>query len=171
MQRVAPLDIAERLTEARTRIAAQLKRLDPFTFWILPYQGAGDFVVVGSTGAFLIAAVTAAGTADVHRGRLRVDGASLEGHRRLRAEAKRLQSILSQAAVPVHVEPVICLTHAAAGAPRADRKIRAVQVRDLAKEIADRPHALPRLRAQRVARALGMRLDGDEKRFFFGVAR
>ena len=171
MQRVAPLDIAGRLTEARTRIAAQLTRLDPFTFWILPYQGAGDFVVVGSTGAFLIAAVTATGTADVHRGRLRVDGASLDGHRRLGVEAKRLRSTLSQAAVPVHVEPVICLTHATAGAPRADRKIRVVQVRDLAKEIADRPHTLPRLRAQRVARALGMRLDGDEQRFFFGVAR
>lgn len=171
MQRVVPCDIAGRLTEARTRMAAQLMRLDPFTFWILPCDGAGDFVVVGTTGAFLVAAEVATGTADVHRGRLRVDGASLNGHRRLRAQAKQLESILSKATVPVRVEPVICLTHAAAGAPRADRKIRVVQVRDLAKEIADRPHTLPRLRAQRVARALGMRLDGDEKRFFFGVAR
>lgn len=168
MQRVVPLDIAERLREARTRIAVQLKRLDPFTFWILPRDGAGDFVVVGSTGVFLIAAVTTIGTADVDRGRLRVDGEPLEGHRRLRAEAKRLRSALSQAAVPVHVEPVICLTHATVGAPREDRKIRVVQVRDLAKEIADRPHTLPRFRAQRVARALGMRLDGDENRLFIG---
>ena len=168
MQRVAPFDIAGRLTEARTRMAAQLMRLDSFTFWILPCDGAGDFVVVGTTGAFLVAAEVATGTADVHRGRLRVDGASLEGHRRLRAEAKRLESTLSKAAVPLRVEPVICLTHAAAGAPRADRKVRVAPVRDLAKEIAGRPHTLPRLRAQRAARALGMRLDGDEKRVFIG---
>lgn len=149
-------------------IAAQLERLDPYTFWILPRDGAADFVVVGTTGAFLIAAVPMLGTADVHRGRLQVDGAPLSGVRRLRAEAKRLQLTLSEVTVPVRVEPVFCLTHATAGAPRSDRGVRVVHRRDLAKDMADRPHILPRLRAQRGARALGMHLDGDERRIFMG---
>ena len=162
------LGLAERCGEARTRIAAQLQRLDPFTFWILPRDGAADFVVVGTTGAFLIAASAVEGTVDIRRGRLKVGGASLDGGRRLRAEAKRIQLTLSRATVPVQVEPVICLTHAIAGAPRSDRGVRVLQVRDLAKDMADRSHVLPRLRAQRAARELGMRLDGDERRIFIG---
>ena len=57
---------------------------------------------------------------------------------------------------------------AIAGAPRSDRGVRVLQVRDLAKDMADRSHVLPRLRAQRAARELGMRLDGDERRIFIG---
>lgn len=156
-------DMAQRRAEGRTRIAAQLQRLDPFTFWTLPRDGAGDFVVVGATGAFLIAAVAALGTADVRRGRLVVDGASLDGRRRLRADAKRIQLTLSRATVSVKVEPVFCLTHAITGAPRTTRGIREVQVRDLVKDMADRPKVLPPLRAQRAARELGMDLDGNQR--------
>jgi hypothetical protein len=152
-----------RLAEGRVQTAAQLQRLDPFTFWTLPSEGAADFVVVGATGAFLVAVVPALGKADVHKGHLVVDGVSLDGGRRLRAEAKRLQLTLSRANVAVRVEPVLCLTHAIAGAPRSDRGVRVVQVRDLAKDMTDRPQALPHLRAQRAARALGMKLDGDEQ--------
>jgi hypothetical protein len=158
--------LLDRLTEGRAQTAVQLQRLDPFTFWTLPTEGAADFVVVGATGAFLIAVVPAVGTVDVHKGHLVVDGVSLDGGRRLRAEAKRLQLTLSRANVPVRVEPVLCLTHAVAGAPRSDRGVRVVQVRDLAKDMTGRPHALPHLRAQRGARALGMKLGGDEKRIF-----
>lgn len=159
-------DKAERRAEGRTRIAAQLQRLDPFTFWTLPRDGVADFAVVGTTGAFLIAGVSAPGTADVRRGQLVVDGVPLDGGRRLRADAKRMQLTLSRAGVPVTVEPIFCLTHAIAGAPRTTRGIRAAQVRDLAKDIADRPRVLPHLRAQRAARELGMHLDGDERRIF-----
>ena len=159
---------AERRAEGRRRIAAQLQRLDPFTFWSLPRDGAADFAVVGTTGAFLISAVPVLGTADVQRGRSAVDGAPLEGRRRLRGEAKQLQLALSRVTVPIQVEPVFCLTHAICGAPRSERGVRVLQVGDLAKDIADRPRILPRLRAQRGARELGMRLDGDERRLFIG---
>jgi hypothetical protein len=46
--------------------------------------------------------------------------------------------------------------------------VRVVHVRDLAKDIADRPRVLLRLRAQRAARVLGMKLAGDERRIFIG---
>jgi len=157
--------MSERLAEGRTRTAGQLQRLDPFTFWTISGEGAADFVVVGATGAFLIAVVPALGTADVRRGGFVVDGVPLDG-RRLRTQSKRLQLTLSRANVPVRVEPVLCLTHAVAGAPRSEKGVRVVQVRDLAKDMTDRPLALPHLRAQRAARTLGMKLDGDEKRIF-----
>ncbi|MEA2551699.1 MAG: hypothetical protein QOE25_1468 [Actinomycetota bacterium] len=160
--------MAERLAEGRTKVARQLDRLDPFTFWTIPRDGVAEFVVVGTTGAFLIAVVSTPGTVDLQKGRLAVDGVALDGHRRLKSEAKRLQLTFSQATVPVQVEPVICLTHAVAGAPRIDRGVRVVHVRDLAKDIADRPRVLLRLRAQRAARVLGMKLAGDERRIFIG---
>ncbi len=157
------VDAAERIREGRALIAAQLQRLDPFTFWTLPWNRAADFVVVGATGAFLIAMIPALGTLDVRGGRLEVDGTTVKGGRRLRSEARQVRDTLSRATVPVQVQPVFCLTHAIVGAPRSDRGVRAVHVSDLARDIADRPLVLPQLRAQRAARELGIGVGGDER--------
>ena len=157
------VDVAERIREGQALVAAQLQRLDPFTFWTLPWERAADFVVVGATGAFLIAMIPALGRLDVRGGRLELDGTTVKGVRRLRSEARQVRSTLARATVPVQVQPVFCLTHAIVGAPRSDRGVRSLHVSDLARDIADRPLVLPQLRAQRAARELGIGVGGDKR--------
>jgi hypothetical protein len=154
--------------EGRSKVAKELGRLDPFSFWIVPAPSgsAGDFVVAGTTGVFLVLVCAFTGTVDEVRGRTTIAGRSLRGRRSLRAAAKKLSSRLSAASVSARVEPVVCLTHAAAGRARTERGILVTHVGDLAAEIGRRPRAQPANRAQRAARILGMHLSGDERRHF-----
>ena len=155
--------------ESLARLSKGLKRLDPYSFWILPagaLSSSGDLIVAGSTGIFLMAAWPAPGAFSVSRGRPMMDGRAIPGVRALRSDAKRLSAKLSASAVSASVEPVICLTHGVAGMPRDVKGVHVVSLDDLTKDLASRPRILERSRVERAARVLGVQIAGDGKRHF-----
>jgi hypothetical protein len=166
MRGSSPDDV--RTSEAGARASVALRALDAFTFWVMPspVSRTGDLVVVGATGAFLVrpcgmeGALTFGPTSGI------VGGRNVPAIRDLKRSAKALQSKLSNAAVYVSVEPMVCLTHALAGTPRTLRGVRYVHVKDLAADVGARAVSLQRGRAQRAARALGMSIAGDDERHF-----
>jgi hypothetical protein len=152
--------------DGKARLSNELGRLDPYTFWSVPAgaRSAGDVVVAGPTGVFLVAAWPAPGAFSVSLGRPVVDGRSIPGLGSLRSDAKHLTSTLSAASVPGKVEPVVCLTQAAIGMPRYVKGIRFVQIGGLLKDLTERPRALELTRVQKAARVLGVEIPGDRKR-------
>jgi len=150
------------------RLSSELSRLDPYTFWTIPAgaRSAGDLIVVGQTGVFLVAAWPVSGAFSVSLGRPVIDGRSIPGLGALRTDAKRLTSTLSAASVPVKAEPVVCLTHATIGMPREVKGIRFVQIEGLVRDLTARPRALELTRVQRAVRLLGVEIPGDRKRHF-----
>jgi hypothetical protein len=155
--------------EGLARLSRELGRLDPFTFWVLPagaLSSAGDLILAGSTGIFLMAAWPAPGAFSVSRGRPMVDDQPIPGVRGLRSDAKRLSEKLSASSVSATVEPLICLTHGVAGMPRDVKGVHVVALGDLAKDLATRPRVLEQSRVERAARVLGVQIAGDRKRHF-----
>ena len=155
--------------EGLARLSKELGRLDPFTFWVLPagaLSSAGDLILAGSTGIFLMAAWPAPGAFSVSRGRPMVDDQPIPGVRALRSDAKRLSEKLSASSVSATVEPLICLTHGVAGMPRDVKGVHVVALGDLAKDLATRPRVLEQSRVERAARVLGVQIAGDRKRHF-----
>jgi hypothetical protein len=155
--------------EGLARLSKELGRLDPFTFWVLPagaLSSAGDLILAGSTGLFLMAAWPAPGAFSVSRGRPMVDDQPIPGVRALRSDAKRLSEKLSASSVSATVEPLICLTHGVAGMPRDVKGVHVVALGDLAKDLATRPRVLEQSRVERAARVLGVQIAGDRKRHF-----
>ena len=155
--------------EGLARLSKELGRLDPFTFWVLPagaLSSAGDLILAGSTGLFLMAAWPAPGAFSVSRGRPMVDDQPIPGVRALRSDAKRLSEKLSASSVSATVEPLICLTHGVAGMPRDVKGVHVVALGDLAKDLATRPLVLEQSRVERAARVLGVQIAGDRKRHF-----
>ena len=152
--------------EGLARVSKELRRLDPYTFWVVP-AGAGsvgDTIVVGTTGVFLIATWPAPGAFSIERGRPTVDTQVIPGVRALRSNAKGLANKLSGAAVSAEVLPVICLTHAAIGMPRDAKGVRFVGLDELVSDLTSRPRTLELLRVHRAARTLGVQIAGDAKR-------
>jgi hypothetical protein len=155
--------------EGLARLSKELGRLDPYSFWVVPagsLSSAGDVIVAGSTGLFLMAAWPAPGAFSVSRGRPMVDDQAIPGVRTLRSDAKRLSAKLSASAVSATVEPVICLTHGVAGMPRDVKGVHVVALGDLTKDLASRPRILEHSRVERAARVLGVQIAGDTKRHF-----
>jgi hypothetical protein len=154
--------------DGMARLSHELSRLDPYTFWTIPAgaRSAGDLIVVGQTGVFLVAAWPALGAFSVSLGRPVVDGRSIPGLSALRSDAKHLTSRLSGASVPAKAEPVVCLTHAAIGMPREVKGIRFVQISGLLRDLTERPKVLELTRVQRAARLLGVEIPGDRNRHF-----
>ena len=154
--------------DGRARLANELSRLDPYSYSTIPAgaRSAGDLLVIGGTGVFLVAAWPAPGAFSLSIGRPVVDGRGIPGLSALRSDAKRLTSTLAAASVEVKVEPVVCLTHAAIGMPRVVKGIRFVQIDGLLKDLTGRPRALELARVQRAARLLGVELPGDRERRF-----
>lgn len=155
--------------EGLARLSKELGRLDAHSFWTVPagtLSAAGDLIVAGSTGIFLLAAWPAAGAFDVHRGRPVVGDRPIPGLRGLRSEAKRLASKLSASSVPQPVEPIVCLTHGVAGMPRDVKGVHVVMLSDLIRDLVSRPRVLELIRVQRAARVLGVEIAGDRKRHF-----
>jgi len=134
-----------------------LSKLDPWSYWVaaLSEDQAGDFAVVGTTGAFVIAVCGLAGPFNVEGDKATVGGAPIRGLREIRSEARRLKAKLGNAEVYSDVTPLVCLSRAAAGAPIAVRGVRIVALVDLVPEITRRERALLPNRAQRGAEALG----------------
>ena len=155
-------------TEGRAKVAAALRSLDPFSFWVLPSSEPrpGDLIVTGTTGVFLVVPCALTGALTFGPTGGIVGGRAVPDLRGVRRAAKALRSRLGAAAVYAGVEPVVCLTRALAGAPRTVRGVRYLHVDDLARDVGSRPIALPRGRAQRAARTLGMHIAGDEGRHF-----
>jgi hypothetical protein len=152
--------------EARTLVTKELARLDSYSFWVVPTDPelAGDLVVAGTTGVFLIAACGREG--HLKPGRRPTVGDAAIRVRPLRGAAKRLGGRLSEASVFAPVQPVMVVTHATAGPPTSVSGVRFVHLRDIVRDLTGRSSALSRSRAQRAARVLGMQLAGDQSRHF-----
>jgi len=154
--------------DGMARLANELSRLDPYTFWTVPAdaRSAGDLIVMGQTGVFLVAAWAAPGAFSISLGRPVVDGRPIPGLGALRSDAKQLSARLSAASVAARAEPVVCLTRAAIGMPREVRGVRFVQIGDLVRDLTGRPRTLELTRVQRAARLLGVEIPGDRNRHF-----
>jgi hypothetical protein len=154
--------------DALAELTAAVGRLDPVSYWTVPAEASssGDLVVAGVTGVFLVAAYDRPGILTLDRGKPRVDGRPVPGLRELRKDARRLGTTLTASQVFAEVEPVVCLTRATVGAPRDVAGVRIAGLKDLTKDLTGRPIKVQHARAQRVARALGMRIAGDQRRHF-----
>jgi hypothetical protein len=150
-------------------VSNELGRLDAFSYWVVPsgsLSRAGDLIVAGTTGVFLIAAWPAPGAFSLSRGRPMVGGDPIPGVRALRSDAKRLGARLAASSDFGSVEPVVCLTDAAVGMPRTVKGVRYVSNGDLVKDLTARPRVMEQIRVQRAARVLGVQIPGDQKRHF-----
>jgi hypothetical protein len=150
-------------------ISRELGRLDVFSYWTVPsgsLSRAGDLIVAGATGVFLIAARPAAGAFSLSRGRPVVENEPIPGVRALRSDAKRLSARLSASSVFGSVEPVVCLTSATMGMPRTVKGVRILSIGELVKDLTARPRVMEQIRVQRAARVLGVQIPGDSKRHF-----
>ena len=150
-------------------ISSELGRLDAFSYWVVPagsLSRAGDLIVAGTTGVFLIAAWPAPGAFSISRGRPVVDDEPIPGVRALRSDAKRLSARLAASSVFGSVEPVICLTVASMGMPRTVKGVRMLSIGNLVKDVTARPRVMEQIRVQRAARVLGVQIPGDQKRHF-----
>lgn len=147
--------------EAVARVTRETGRLDAWSFWSVP---ATDHVVVaGTTGVFLVVPDIHEGFLEVTGRRVRIGGERIR-LRPFRTATARLRDRLGSGAVGVDLEPVLCLTQAAAGAPRTVQGVRIVTVDGLAADIARREKVMQPVRAQRVVRMLGMTVAGDQRR-------
>ena len=155
-------------SDAIARVARELARLDPWTFWTVPRDD--HLVVSGTTGVFLVVPEASEGYLEVEGRRVLVGGRAVN-LRPLRAAAKRLGALLSGGSVFISPEPVLCLTRAVAGGPRTVRGVRVVMLDGLAADVARREKVLAPTRAQRAARLLGMTIAGDHKRHAAVVRR
>lgn len=154
--------------DALAVLTSTLGRLDPVSYWTVPAGTAssGDVVVTGVTGVFLVAAYDRPGVLTVDRGKPRIDGKAIPGLRGLRKDARDLATTLDEARVFADVEPMVCLTRATVGAPRTVGGVRIVGLEGLTRDLTARPTRVQHARAQRVARALGMQIAGDQRRHF-----
>ena len=153
--------------EGRARVAAALRTLDPFSFWVMPSPDGrtDDLIVAGTTGIFVVMPCSMSGVLQFGMTGAAIGTQKLPDVGGLRRRAKSLQAKLGGAAVYEDVEPVVCLTHALSDC-RTVRGVRYAPVKDLAKDLSGRSARVPRGRAQRAARALGMHIAGDEHRHF-----
>jgi hypothetical protein len=157
-----------RHAEARAQVSSALRSLDAFSFWVMPSRDANrdDLVIAGSTGVFVVMPCDLGGALMFGASGPSIGSSSVPELRGLKRAAKALGSTLTASAVSARVEPVVCCTHAVTGPPRTVRGVRYLHVKDLARDLSARPSSLPRGRAQRAARTLGMHIAGDEGRHF-----
>lgn len=147
--------------QAVARLVKETGRLDAWSFWSVP--AADHVVVAGTTGVFLV-------VPDIHEGYLEATGRRVRiGPERIRlgpfrTATARLRDRLGSGAVGVDIQPVLCLTRAAAGAPRTVQGVRIVTLDGLAADIARREKVMQPVRAQGVVRMLGMTVAGDQRR-------
>ncbi|HLB63134.1 MAG TPA: hypothetical protein VJN50_10480 [Actinomycetota bacterium] len=134
-------------------LAAELSKLDPWSFWSVPLVG-DRVAVIGTTGAFLVALNEDEGYLEVRGRRGDVGGKRIGGLRGLRREAKMLRDRISSFAVYTPVEPVVCLSRGVAGGPRPLGGVTVVPLGDLARHVAGREKVLHRDRARRAAERL-----------------
>lgn len=138
------------------RVREAFARLDPWSFWAASLDDpVADYAVVGVTGAFAIALVALEGYAEPSRSGLRIGEVGLTGFRDVSRAARRLHGRLLDASAFTHVEPVLCLTRATAGASRTVKGVRVMRVEDLPAEIGARERTLDPTTAKHAAEAVG----------------
>jgi len=142
--------------EDHRRLREALADLDPWTFWSVAIEDpAAEYAVLGVTGAFAIAIVGLEGYVEPSGSGLRIGEAELGGFRKVAQAARRLHGRLLEASTFTHVEPVLCLTRAVAGASRTVKGVRVMRVEDVASEIGSRERTLDPGTAKRAAEAVG----------------
>lgn len=144
-------------SEDLARVGRELSRLDPWSFWTVPVSNGDpeDFLVVGTTGAFVITACSLDGYLVTGRIRPLVTDRPIPGLKDLRRAARRLTGRLSSMGVFVEAEPILCLTRATVGAPFVARGVRLLGVGALVREIAAREKVLLGSKAKRAATSFG----------------
>ena len=137
-------------------VGRALARLDPWSFWVVPAasEGAVDFSVVGTTGAFAVSTCSLEGFASPRSFRLMVGKRSVPGLWKVRRGARKLRNALLASIVDTQVQPIVCLTRARYGGPATVGRVRIVGLEDLATEIANRRNILEASRARKGAEAL-----------------
>jgi hypothetical protein len=158
-------DQPERYADHVGRLRRELLRLDPWSFWIVSLEsdGQADFAVVGTTGAFLLRANGDGGFAIAEGRTIKIEGKPLKGLRGLKRAARRASKRLHDAAVFADVMPVVCLTRAAAGAPRTVSGVRVAPLPDLIRDVIERERVIGPSRAERGAAALGPVIARDSR--------
>ena len=137
----------------------ELKRLDPWAFWVAPGSDLGaDLLVMGLTGAFIIIVNQEKGYVTAGFGHIDVGGHKAVSPRQLRSAARKLKDRLSAMSVYADVEPVLCCTHATVGAPKKVKGVWIANPSDAVRLMARRPNAVPRPSAKRAAQALGAKV-------------
>lgn len=112
-------------------------------------------MVVGTTGAFLIAACDLGGYLEAGGGGVTIGGRRLRGFASVRRGARKLRGRLSAANVFAEVTPIVCLTRAVAGAPRTVRGVRVVAIAHLASDVTNGPRVLLPNHCEQAARSIG----------------
>jgi len=142
--------------EDHRRLRSTLAKLDPWTFWSVRLDDpSADYAVLGVTGAFVVAIVGLEGYVEPSAKGLRIGDVELTGFWAVSRAAKRLHGRLLEASTFTHVEPVLCLTRAAAGSSRTIRGVRVMRLEDLPSEIGGRERSLDPGTAKRAAGFLG----------------
>jgi hypothetical protein len=127
-------------------LRADLVRLDPWSFRVLPGESFGvDCVVLGTTGAFAIRVVDQPATAMV--------GKRPPGLRGLARGARRLAHRLMTVGVHVRTQAVLCSV-GPEFAPRTVRGVRVLPRALLVREISERQRVLMPHQAERAAQSL-----------------
>jgi len=126
---------------ARTATAErELKKLDPWSFRVMPGDGIGcDWLVLGTTGAFAL----------VVAGEGVPTGLLVSGRRRAKRAARRLKSHLGSLGARVETTPIVCPRTDSVFAPKTVRGVRVIPPALLAREISGRsrsamPHQVKR---------------------------
>jgi hypothetical protein len=146
---------------ALARVTKETGRLDAWSYWSVP--GHDHVVVAGVTGVFLIVPDIHDGFLEAEGRRVRIGGDRIR-LRPVRAATAQLRNRLGTGVVGVELQPVLCLTRATAGSPKSVQGVRIVTAERLAADIVGREKVMQPVRAQRVVRALGMSLAGDQRR-------
>ena len=142
--------------EDHRRLREALAKLDPWTSWSVRLDDpTADYAVLGVTGAFAVAIVGLEGYVEPSAKGLSVGDVELTGFWAVSRAAKRLHGRLLEASTFTHVEPVLCLTRAAAGSSRTIRGVRVMRLEDLPSEIGSRERSLDPGTAKRAAESIG----------------
>ena len=134
-------------TDSARPVAAEreLKRLDPWSFKVLPGDGVGcDRVVMGTTGAFAV----------VFGGDQMPSGARVPGVRRAKRAARKLKGHVSAVGAQGETVAVVCPATEAVFAPRTVRGVRVVPPALLAAEISERSRTAMPHQVKRAAESL-----------------
>ena len=137
----------------------ELKRLDPFSYWVAPGEHYGaDDIVIGTTGVFAILVCDEEGYVNGNAGRLTVGGKRVAGIGALRRGAKSLSRALAKDGLETVVEPAVVFTRATLGRPFRYRGLWVARPRDIGNVITLRASTLQRIPAKRAAKAMGARI-------------
>ena len=154
--------------EGRARVAAALRTLDPFSFWVMPSPDAraDDLIVAGTTGIFLVMPSSLSGVLQFGMTGAAIGTQKVADVGGLKRRAKALQAKLGGGR-GLRGRGAGGLSHACAHRQQ-DRARRALRPGEGSREGPQPavPARSPRGRAQRAARALGMHIAGDERRHF-----